>query len=298
MFLGTSGARFSMIYQLRASGGMWIRMKGKNLVVDPGPGSLVKICDRLPELDPTKIDAIILTHCHMDHSNDLNVLAEAMTFGGRARRGTLVLPEDAVEGERKILLDHVKRHVQRLEIWKENSVIHIDDSIRIRGQRLKHHGVDCFGFTIEDTDTPRIGIISDTDYQEGWLSGFIGCKVLISNVTLLRDIPRIDHLSVEELPKLINRLKPDIMIMDHMGTSILESEPDALAESVSTSSTKVIAARDNMVFDPDRLLISCNGNNEDKATVDKLESIVLPVMKRTTHKRGKIANDGGQAQST
>jgi len=40
-FLGTAGARFAMLRQLRASGGLWLRWEDTNLLIDPGPGSLV-----------------------------------------------------------------------------------------------------------------------------------------------------------------------------------------------------------------------------------------------------------------
>ena len=36
-FLGTSGARFVMIKQLRASGGIWISCQGTQVLIDPGP---------------------------------------------------------------------------------------------------------------------------------------------------------------------------------------------------------------------------------------------------------------------
>jgi len=40
-FLGTAGARFVMIRQLRASGGLWVSANNKNILIDPGPGSIV-----------------------------------------------------------------------------------------------------------------------------------------------------------------------------------------------------------------------------------------------------------------
>ena len=39
-FLGTAGARFVMIRQLRHSGGLWINCSGTNVLIDPGPGAL------------------------------------------------------------------------------------------------------------------------------------------------------------------------------------------------------------------------------------------------------------------
>ncbi|MDO9543683.1 MAG: MBL fold metallo-hydrolase, partial [Synergistaceae bacterium] len=80
-FLGTGGARFAMLKQLRKTGGIWFTYGGLNGVVDPGPGSLYHMCSATPPLDPHELRAIMLTHRHLDHSTDINVTAEAMTGG-------------------------------------------------------------------------------------------------------------------------------------------------------------------------------------------------------------------------
>ena len=67
-FLGTAGARFVVIKQLRASGGIFFSLSGTNLLVDPGPGCLVKSIKSRPSIDPLKIDGIFLSHKHIDHS--------------------------------------------------------------------------------------------------------------------------------------------------------------------------------------------------------------------------------------
>ena len=71
-FLGTAGARFVMIEQLRSSGGIWVSYKDTNVLIDPGPGSIVRCAASRPKLNPTKLDGVILTHRHLDHSNSYN----------------------------------------------------------------------------------------------------------------------------------------------------------------------------------------------------------------------------------
>ena len=51
-FLGTAGARFVMIKQLRASGGLWVSSGETNILIDPGPGSIVRCASSRPKLDP------------------------------------------------------------------------------------------------------------------------------------------------------------------------------------------------------------------------------------------------------
>ncbi len=73
-FLGTGGARFVVSQQLRASGGIWLSFQGTQLLIDPGPGALVKCLSSQPKLDPFKLDGIVLTHRHLDHVADVNIL--------------------------------------------------------------------------------------------------------------------------------------------------------------------------------------------------------------------------------
>src|SRR4030043_1333651 len=85
-FLGTAGARFVVTTQLRASGGIWVSIDNTNILIDPGPGSLVKILNSKPKLNPASLDAIYISHRHIDHCNDASILIEAMPQGGKKKR--------------------------------------------------------------------------------------------------------------------------------------------------------------------------------------------------------------------
>lgn len=276
-----------MMYQFRSSGGMWIRINGKNIVIDPGPGALVKICEMLPYLDPTKIDAIILTHRHLDHSNDLNVLVESMTFGGRTTRGTMILPEDSLVEDNSLLLEHLRGHVERLETWKEEKIFDLNGNIRIKGTKLKHHGVDCFGFTMESGVTPPVGVISDTRLQDDWIRHFSDCEILIANITLRNQIERIDHLSMDEVPYILSKLKPSLMLITHMGTSILEAGPDAVVGSLGIQNPPIVTARDGMIVDLSNNKIVLTGNTNDDEVKGKIRNMAFHRSKKGKHKGGR-----------
>ena len=51
-YLGTGGARFCMVRQMRWTGGIWFSYGGLKGVIDPGPGSLYHMCSASPALDP------------------------------------------------------------------------------------------------------------------------------------------------------------------------------------------------------------------------------------------------------
>ena len=95
IFLGTAGARYVVAKQLRASAGTVININDSYLLLDPGPGTLVYLAKRKIPIE--KIETIIVSHQHLDHSADLNVIVDAVTEGGFKKRGTLFLTESALK---------------------------------------------------------------------------------------------------------------------------------------------------------------------------------------------------------
>ena len=94
-FLGTGGGRFATIYQIRATGGIYIN-DGARVHLDPGPTALMNM--RRLALDPAKTDAVLISHCHPDHYADAEMIIEGMTKGGFKRTGTLVGSVSALDG--------------------------------------------------------------------------------------------------------------------------------------------------------------------------------------------------------
>jgi len=124
MFLGTAGARVMVANQILASGGLWFDLGGTEMLLDPGPGTLVQAIRR--KLKPTKLEAIILTHRHLDHAADANIMIEAMTEGGLRRRGTLFAPSDALE-EDPVILHYLRSYLERIELLEEGKSYNIGD---------------------------------------------------------------------------------------------------------------------------------------------------------------------------
>ena len=242
-FLGTAGARFVMIRQLRASGGLWLRTHGVNVLIDPGPGSLVRCATSRPKLDPAALDAIILTHRHLDHCNDINVMIEAMTDGGFKKRGVVFVPEDAILKD-SVILKHAKDYVERIECLKGSQ------SYELKGFSFKttialRHPCETYGlrFRIKDTS---VSVLSDTEYFDGLAQQFQS-DVVIINVVFFQPRPGIQHLSLQDAKKLIELIKPRKAILTHFGMTMLKASPHLLAKKLSwETGTEVIAATDGM----------------------------------------------------
>lgn len=248
IFLGTAGARFVVTKQFLASGGSWLNFGGTEILLDPGPGCLVHSVKR--KLDASKLKAIILSHKHLDHSGDINVMIEAMTEGGLKQRGMLFAPSDALNQD-AVVLQYVRNYVKCVDILSEGKSYSIDN-VSFETPVRHIHPVETYGLIFR---TPRhtISWITDTKYFDG-LSSYYHGELLVINVVMMEPRDGVDHLSVPEARKIIELVKPKAAILTHFGMSLWRAKPWEVAQKLSEDTgIKVIAARDGMRFDLSRL---------------------------------------------
>ncbi|MCE5201927.1 MAG: MBL fold metallo-hydrolase [Synergistaceae bacterium] len=254
-YLGTGGARFCMIRQARRTGGIWFSYGGLAGVIDPGPGSLVHICGASPELDPHSIRAILLTHRHLDHGSDINVIAEAMTGGGFEKQGTIVLPKDAACGEDPVLLKYIAQKIERICLPEDGSIITLDCGVTVEPVAHVHHRVDCFGFIFRKEGLPTWGVISDTKPLDYLAKRYRECSYISINATFPDKKPRLEHMSITDVGELLQELHPKLATISHMGLVLLENGPEAYAKQISTDQTRVVAGQDGMVINLETLKV-------------------------------------------
>lgn len=245
-FLGTAGARFVMIKQLRASGGIWISYKGTNVIVDPGPGSIVRVCSSRPKLDPTKLDGIILTHRHLDHSGDINVMIEAMTEGGFKKKGVVFCPADAIEAD-TVILKHVSNFPEKIEIMEANRKYKAGE-FEFETSMRHIHPAETYGIKFKLNKT-SVSLLCDTKYFKE-LGDFYKTDILVIYVVFFEPRAGIDHLSLNDVRELIGTIRPKKAILTHFGMTMLSAKPHIQAEELTKSlGIEVQAAYDGMTLD-------------------------------------------------
>ncbi|RKX69832.1 MBL fold metallo-hydrolase [candidate division WOR-3 bacterium] len=246
IFLGTGGARVVIATQLRATGGLLFYLSGRLILVDPGPGSLIRFLQYAKPYRINKLDVLILTHRHIDHTSDVNVIIDALTEGGKKRKGILFAPKDAVEDDPVVLKYHQRALKEMIKI-KAGLEYRIDAlSIRFPIEHL--HGVETYGVVFA-TPNYSIGYITDTKYFPELASTYRN-DILIINV--LRPEPMdYPHLYLPDAEKVIKKTKPSLAVITHFGMVMLRKNPFRIAKELSEKTkVRVIAAKDGMRIRP------------------------------------------------
>ena len=247
-FIGTAGARYVVMKQLRSSGGIWMSVGETNLCIDPGPGSLIRCLRSKPKLDPSSLDGILLTHRHLDHAGDVNVMIEAMTEGGHKKRGILFAPEDALEKD-PVVLRYLRGYLERVEILRENNRYRLGE-ISFSTAQKHHHSVETYGLNF-DLSPHTVSLITDTRYFPELPSLYRG-EVLIIHVVRLNPVgdDPIDHLSIEDVKTIMQKSKPTLTVLTHFGMTMVKAKPWEVAKALEKElGLRVIAASDGLKLD-------------------------------------------------
>ena len=242
-FLGTAGARFMVSRQLAASGGIWLNLGGTQILLDPGPGSIVQSTKR--KLNGEKLSAIILSHRHLDHVGDVNVMVEAMTNGGFRKHGCLFAPADALDTD-PVIFSYLKNYLEEIVVVREGGSYNVGN-VSFTTPVRHRHPVETYGIVFQ-AGTHRFSYIADTLYFEG-LASYYSTEMVIINMVLTEPRPPVQHLSVPDVSRLLMEIKPKIAILNHFGMRVWQARPWLIAEELTKQTgVKVIAARDGMKF--------------------------------------------------
>jgi phosphoribosyl 1,2-cyclic phosphodiesterase len=237
-FMGTAGARFMVAKQLAASGGLYLEEGNTRISLDPGPGAIVQYAKR--KVDLTKLDAIVISHRHLDHSNDVNVMIEAMTDGGFRHRGRLFCPSDALTDD-PVVLKYIRNFPEEIVPLQPETDYKVGEVTFTTTPRHVHQ-VETFGFRFGS----RLGWVTDSAYYDG-IAEQHKADVMVIHLVLMECRAGLPHLCLDDAERIIREAKPRLAILTHYGMTVWRAHPWELAADLTQRiGTEVKAARDGM----------------------------------------------------
>ncbi|MEM2896562.1 MAG: MBL fold metallo-hydrolase [Candidatus Bathyarchaeia archaeon] len=247
IFLGTGGGRFVTFTQKRHTGGIRL-LNLINLQIDPGPGAIVY--SNMLKLNPTRTEALFISHCHPDHYCDSEIFIEAMTFGMTKKRGILLGPKSVLRGNEvcgPCVSNYHKAMPEKVYEVNPKDEIQLKD-LKIRITKALHTDPDTVGLRIE-SPWGDIGYTSDTEFFQGIIEWYRGVRCLILCVLRPRNSPWKGHLCTDDAIKMLKSLNPELAIITDFGIKMLTANPSFEANYIKDETgIPTIAAFDNMRF--------------------------------------------------
>ncbi|MEK6843053.1 MAG: MBL fold metallo-hydrolase, partial [Candidatus Micrarchaeota archaeon] len=150
VFLGNGGGRIVLDQQILPTAGFRINSNNFKMHVDPGPGALVKSIEH--KQIPWELDAIFVSHCHIDHCNDANMIIESLNFGNfKGGRGILVGAQSVIDGKgtfEKQLDDYFKAMLKLCKPLVAGETHKFSESISIKATKTVHEDPSDIGFVL------------------------------------------------------------------------------------------------------------------------------------------------------
>jgi ribonuclease BN (tRNA processing enzyme) len=248
-FLGTAGGRTVTFKKLRNSGGILLKEKSTLIHIDPGPGAFVNFFST--PYEPWKdLNAVVLSHLHLDHSADVNTILESATESGKRRGVKLLAPTDALEGEKRVVLPYIQKLV-KVEKLEQGKVYGIGDITLKVLHKHNHHKVEVYSLEFQNGEGKSFVYIPCGKFEDYWLDYLPeNADLIVFNTTFYRKRPTIDHLSVEDVVRILLNKKPKKALITHYSVEMLLKNPLKVAKEIEEKTgVETLAAEDGSIFE-------------------------------------------------
>ncbi|HLC62771.1 MAG TPA: MBL fold metallo-hydrolase [Candidatus Nanoarchaeia archaeon] len=219
------------------------------LIFDPGPGTLIKA--REANINIANTNIILVSHAHLNHCNELNLVIDAMTFHGLDNRGLIVGDESVINGsgiERPILSRAHKRFIEKEVVLMEDQELTLP-GIKIQALKTQHSLPSSLGYRIT-TDELTIVYSGDTKNFDEIPSLYKNADILILNVPYPKKTQSDTNLNIDDAHKIIYTIKPRLAILTHFNKQLLKESPIYYAREIQRETNiQTIAAKEGLTID-------------------------------------------------
>lgn len=232
-----------------ACNGFLLREGEVDLVLDLGNGCLSNL---LEEVDLPGIDAVAITHMHVDHFGDLYPLYYGLRFHPDKPWGLrLLLPQGGLDFMGRLLSSDARAYLPR--VFSEET-IREDEDYRVGDMRLSfyptRHPVPGYSVRVEGRDW-RIAYSSDTSPCPGLRAAAAGADVLICEATMppenAAEAEEYGHMTSIQAGEAAAEAGAGLLVLTHIWPTI--DPGDAVLQAKDVYSGEVIYAPEGWTMD-------------------------------------------------
>ena len=242
----------------RLGGGYFLVWKGHGIVIDPGLDFVTQLYRK--GLSITDVDTVVITHCHLDHTRDVESLVD---LNYRYNQAKGFKPHPANDDFRQLqfcLCDSAfmkyKEYLRTsgccraAQLVRGGDTQEITDFIKVQAVSVRHTDINgrddeaiglVFVLKGESERVARIGITSDSKWIETLPEGFSDCDVIVAHLGTIevgeekpdagKDIDEggflktdlKNHLGTKGCFRLLQRAKPRIFVIGEFGEELVET---------------------------------------------------------------------------
>jgi len=231
-----------------ACNGYLIQEKGTNLVLDLGNGALSNL---LKEVEFTAVEAVVITHMHIDHFGDLYPLYYALRFHPDEPWGLrLLLPRGGLEVMGRLMSEDARGYLAR--VYRED-VISSGREYRVGDMRLTffptRHPVEGYSVRVEGEGW-RLAYSSDTSPCPELEEAAEGADIFICEATMPADhaeeAERYGHMTAIQAGEAAEKAGARLLVLTHIWPTL--DPRDAVREAKGVYSGRVLFAPEGEVL--------------------------------------------------
>tara|TARA_Y100000310_G_scaffold325501_1_gene389061 strand:- start:39 stop:830 length:792 start_codon:yes stop_codon:yes gene_type:complete len=249
--LGTAGNLAVASKQIRSSGGIILQVEDIQFHIDPGPGALTKA--REYGVNTHHTTAILVSHNHLNHCNDVNAVIDAMTHSGIEQRGVILGSKSVLtsfDDNRPFITKYHQNLVEKIMPLEKNHKVGIE-LIEINALAVEHNDPHALGFKFF---CPKfvLSYTGDTELTDSLLDQLTGTDILILNVPYPGESAPQGNLDTQAAIKAISHVRPKLAIITHFGLEMLKADPIQEAREIQRiTGIQTVAAKDGMAISPE-----------------------------------------------
>lgn len=248
-FLGTAGDAIVSGKQIRASGGIALEFGEDVILLNPGPGCLVRA--KQYGINLRNVTALLVSNNTLLHANDVNAVISSMTHEGLDTKGVLICNKTVYGGNKdneSFLKKEYRDLLERAVVLSKKERVEVNDT-EILGLPAKHKDKESLGFRIKTKDVSII-YTADTSFDKRLIKNYENCDILILENVYPSGSDNQDFLNSDQASDIIKKASPNLAIITHFGIKMINADPLYEAREIQKKSgIHVIASDDGLVVD-------------------------------------------------
>lgn len=239
MELTIVGTQASYSLPGRANASYLVSEGDTNILLDIGNGSLSIL---FGIMEPSELDAVIISHLHIDHFGDIFPLRLYLFFE-KKKKLDLYLPPGGKEKLASVLSDHGREIFYEVFNFIEiNEATYQLGSLYVDFKKVKHLD-PTFGIKVRNKDR-KIVYSADTAYCQELVELSDNTDILLAEATFLEREPTIDHMTAEDAGKAAEEAGCKKLLLTHIWPSLDEKEQKKRASQFFNGPVEIAKERE------------------------------------------------------